>query len=720
MNSTLNHLDDTQLVKILLHSPLATGVYTTENIIIHFANDAMIEFWGKDRSVIGKPMIEAIPELEGQPFVDILKNVWRTGITYQGMSTPAELTVNNRTGKFYFDFVYKALKNDAGQVYAILHTAVDVTQRNLDQQKVKESELALTHEQALNDELASSNEELFATIEELHATQEELSTLNNELEDRVSDRTKALAASEARIRFMLNDAPVAIIILTGREMIVEAANKKTLEVWGKTEEVIGKPLQVVLPELVGQDFLQLLDEVYTAGKPYYGNEVKALFEKNGVLEEVYSNFIFQPIGDINGIISGIIVTANIVTEQVLARKLLENSEKEQQAINEELSATIKELATANEDQIIINEELSHTQDKLQEMISNLAHSEKRSLFMLNAIPQQVWTSDPQGALDYVNQVVCNDFGYTTDDIVGHGWKKFIHPDDLDRCLKKWNLALETGLEYLIEFRLLFRDGTYRWYLSRALPFIEEGKVRLWLGTNTNIEIQKENEMKKDEFLSIASHELKTPLTSIKAFNQLLLRVKDPFLMESFAEKSSEHIIPLERLISDLLDVTKINAGKLQYYMEPFNFGKMLLNSVQVLRHTSTDHEIILQSIADINYTGDQFRLELVINNFISNAVKYSPEGEKVIVNSKIEMDNIVVSVQDFGIGIAGENLDKLFDRYYRVDNTAMRFEGLGLGLFISSEILKRHHGSFWIESLLGKGSTFYFKLPLFPDIKNDH
>jgi two-component system CheB/CheR fusion protein len=720
MNSTLNHLDDTQLLKILFHSPLATGVYTTENIIIHFANDAMIEFWGKDTSVIGKPMIEAIPELEGQPFVDILKNVWRTGISYQAMNTPAELSVNNRTSKFYFDFVYKALKNDAGKVYAILHTAVDVTERNLDQQKVKESRLALTHEQAMNDELASSNEELFATIEELHATQEELSTLNNELEDRVSDRTKVSAASEARIRFILNDAPVAITILTGREMIVEAANKKILEVWGKTGEVIGKPLQVVLPELVGQDFLQLLDEVYTPGKPYYGNEVKALLEKNGVLEEVYSNFIFQTIRNINGIISGVIVTANIVTEQVLARKLLQNSEKEQQAINEVLSATIEELATANEDQIIINEELSHTQDKLQEMISNLAHSEKRLRFMLNAMPQQVWTSDPQGALDYVNQVVCNDFGYTTDEIVGHGWKKFIHPDDLDRCLKKWNLALETGLEYLIEFRLLFRDGTYRWHLSRALPFIEEGQVRLWVGTNTNIEIQKENEMKKDEFLSIASHELKTPLTSIKAFNQLLLRVKDPVLMEGFAKKSSEHIIRLERLISDLLDVTKINAGKLQYNMEPFNFGKMLSNSVQVLRHTSTDHEIILQSIADIDYTGDQFRLELVINNFISNAVKYSPEGEKVIVNSKIEMDYIVVSVQDFGIGIPEENLDKLFDRYYRVDNTAMRFEGLGLGLFISSEILKRHHGSFWIESLPGKGSTFYFRLPLFPDIKNEH
>lgn len=137
--------------------------------------------------------------------------------------------------------------------------------------------------------------------------------------------------------------------------------------------------------------------------------------------------------------------------------------------------------------------------------------------------------------------------------------------------------------------------------------------------------------------------------------------------------------------------------------------------MNILRHTAPNHEIILESLTDIQYTGDQFRIELVLSNFISNAIKYSPEGGKILIKSWVEKNNIVVSVQDFGIGIAQENLDKLFDRYYRVDNTAMRFEGLGLGLFISSEILKRHKGSFWIESTEGKGSTFYFGLPLDPE-----
>jgi hypothetical protein len=218
--------------------------------------------------------------------------------------------------------------------------------------------------------------------------------------------------------------------------------------------------------------------------------------------------------------------------------------------------------------------------------------------------------------------------------------------------------------------------------------------------------------KKDEFISIASHELKTPLTSIKAFNQLMLKTRDENRRTEFSQKVAIHVVRLQKLISDLLDVTKINAGKITYNMETFGFCEMLTTSVEGARHTAAKHEIILTTCPEIQYTGDRYRLEQVVNNFISNAIKYSPDGGKIIVEAKVEQGNIVVSVRDFGIGIAPDHLDRLFERYYRVDNTAMRFEGLGLGLFISSEILKRHHGSFWIESKLGEGSTFYFLLPL--------
>ncbi|SKB30510.1 PAS domain-containing protein [Daejeonella lutea] len=843
MNSKPTKSDYEHQFDILEHSPLPSAIFVSEDIIIRFANEPILAVWGKDRSVIGKPFEQALPELKGQPFASIIRNVWKTGVSYQATDTPAILKVNGIDTKFYFDFAFKPLKDENEEVYAILNTVTNVSERHVILDKVGEAVAALLREQELNEELVAINEEL-------KRTQETLSASNDTLEARIAERTQALAESEERIRYMLADAPVSIALLTGPDMVIEAANKKMLEAWGKDGNIIGKPLKFALPELKGQDFLGLLDQVYASGKLYEGNEVRALIEQNGEMEEVYSNFVYQPLKDDRGNTFGIVMTANVVTEQVRARqnversehllrsmvttapigmtilrgrdmivdlangpmleiwnhsheevigrklmdifpeltdqpypklllsvfdtgkpvkmpeleadiisphgnkhiyidfsydplfdangdveaimatviditeivetrKKLEMSQEELQATNEELSSTVEELAAANEEQISINDELATTQEHLQATVNELASSESRFRFMLNAIPQQVWTASPDGSLDYVNQVVCDDFGYNTEEIVGHGWQKFIHPADIDECIKAWSASLQTGNPYMVEFRLQFHDGTYRWHLARAVPFVEDGEIKLWLGTNTDIEIQKENEIKKDEFLSIASHELKTPLTSIKAFNQLLQRVKEPDKVEKFVQKSAEHISRLERLISDLLDVTKINAGKMQYNMEPFNFGGMVRESVNILRHTAPDHEVILESVADIEYTGDKFRLELVINNFISNAIKYSPEGKKIIVNCRIEEGNIVFSVQDFGVGIAEENLDKLFDRYYRVDNTAMRFEGLGLGLFISSEILKRHKGSFWIEGREGEGSTFYFGLPLKLEANNE-
>ncbi len=553
-----------KLLDILALTPLPTAIHTQEKMIIQSANDAMIAVWGKDRSVIGKGLLEALPELVGQPFIDLFVQVWRTGITYRNFDTPAVLEIDGKLQTTYFDFEYRALKDDAGKVYAILHTALDVTERYLNRQTLKsaaEQQEQLHREQALNEELAASNEEIVAVNEELLQTQHSLQSLNEEL-----------AASN--------------------------------------EEIV--------------------------------------------------------------------------------------------AVNEELIHTQYNLQS-------LNDEL---EERVAERTEALTSSEARFRFMLNAIPQQVWTAAPDGNLDYVNEVVCNDFGYTTDEIVGHGWQKFIHPDDLTACLEQWIASLQTGANYMVEFRLLFSDGLYRWHLARAVPLIENGAVTMWIGTNTNIDFQKNNEHKKDEFLSIASHELKTPLTSIKAFNQLMQRAGDPGKMGNFAKKSADHISRLERLIADLLDVTKINAGKINYTMEPFDFKEMLKESIESVQHISPTHEIIVENLVDVNYTGDHYRLEQVVQNFLSNAIKYSPGAKRIIVNSVIEQGNIIVSVQDFGIGIEPYNLDKLFDRYYRVDNTAMRFEGLGLGLFISSEILKGHNGSFWIESKPDEGSTFYFRLPI--------
>ena len=350
--------------------------------------------------------------------------------------------------------------------------------------------------------------------------------------------------------------------------------------------------------------------------------------------------------------------------------------------------------------------------KSRDAFNTLLVREKRFRAITNIMPQQVWTAAPDGTLNFVNEQVCNYFGRDADDLTGNGWQDFLHPDDAEPCLTAWKRSLTTKNEYIIEFRLRGKDSDYKWYLGRARPIYDDGEISLWLGTNTDIDAQKTNEQRKDEFMSIASHELKTPLTSIKAFNQIMQRAGDLEKIRPFLARSGEHITRLERLINDLLDATKINSGKLLFEDLPFDFSAMINEVVDSNRHLTAKHEILLENEAHVTFSGDRYRLEQVLNNFISNAIKYSPEGEKIIVKSKLLSNNIVISVQDFGIGIAKENLDRLFDRYYRVENTAMRFEGLGLGLFISSEIIKRHKGSFWIDSEPGKGSIFFFLLPL--------
>lgn len=228
-----------------------------------------------------------------------------------------------------------------------------------------------------------------------------------------------------------------------------------------------------------------------------------------------------------------------------------------------------------------------------------------------------------------------------------------------------------------------------------------------------LELSQQSERKKDEFISIASHELKTPLTTTKAYVQLCRKLSQTDgRLSSLIAKAEDQLGRLERLVSDLLDVSKVQAGKMIYEKEQFSFDALLAEAVAGIQLTSASHQIIIEKNDSVILNGDKDRIEQVLNNILSNALKYSPGSDKVIVRSEIKQENLVVSIEDFGIGIDSEHLSGIFDRFYRVDNTSMRFQGLGLGLYISSQIIKRHGGSFWIESQLGKGSTFNFLIPL--------
>lgn len=218
---------------------------------------------------------------------------------------------------------------------------------------------------------------------------------------------------------------------------------------------------------------------------------------------------------------------------------------------------------------------------------------------------------------------------------------------------------------------------------------------------------------KDEFMSLASHELKTPLTSAKAYIQLLSKlIEEDHKGFGLIERAVVSISRLESLINDLLDLSKIKAGKLQYHMESINFNEVLENSVESAMHLSSTHKIIVENLTNLTLTGDKVRLEQVLNNLLENAIKYSPEANTVEVSVSQVNDKVVVSIKDEGIGIPKESIKHLMERYYRVDNNSVRFPGLGMGLYISTEILKRHGGKLWVKSKENQGSIFYFDLPI--------
>lgn len=226
------------------------------------------------------------------------------------------------------------------------------------------------------------------------------------------------------------------------------------------------------------------------------------------------------------------------------------------------------------------------------------------------------------------------------------------------------------------------------------------------------EVKALNE-KKDEFIGLASHELKTPLTSISGYLQILSRLDNNEKNRHFIDKTIQQVKKLSSLVSDLLDVSKIEAGKLQLSIEKFDIGAVVKDTIELMQLTYNDYNIELKdSIESLMMNGDPNRIEQVIINLLTNAIKYSP-GEKSINVTLTQNDGkVIIAVKDNGVGIAADKLTQIFSRFYRVEGTNPNISGLGIGLYLSDEIISRHNGRLWADSEPGKGSTFYMELPI--------
>jgi len=775
-------LNNDSLLEVLCTSETPTAIYTGEEIRIELANAAMLKAWGKGPEVIGGTLAEALPEIANQPFVEMLQGVWRSGIDDIGDAIPAELIVDGKLQLYYFDYAYLAVKNSAGAVYAIYHTATDVTE----------------------------------TVRGRQA-----------LESKVKERSVALSISENRLRYLLSDAPIAIAVLRGRELVIEIANKKILEVWGKSEQVIGQQLQLAVPELTGQDFLQILDDVYTSGKPYYGFESKVLLEQNGSMETVYVNFVYKPLLDDNGQVNSIMVTANVVTEQVISRQKV-------QQLNEELRTINEALRESQERLLVTNLDLQSSENRLNQILAELpipvvvllghehivsttngallkfwnrSKEEVLGKPMLEVFPELqdqafpgLWKHvldtgeqirEPEHVVSYKDKVTGEDRKYYIDyycqplsDRTGnrigvistvinvsdkvHSRKQVeaaesrlrlaidsaklgtwyidvasrelktsarlkeifgFHPQDevpLDAAtnqiqeayradvLYAMEQAMTSGIAYDIEYPVnRYLDGSIRWIRATGKLYENVNGLRNFSGIVQDITQRKNEEQRKDDFLSIASHELKTPVTSLKGALQLLDRKKNDLtspLVPRLIAQANVSVNKITYLIDDLLNTTRTNEGQLHLNYTEFTISEMLDQCCHHLR-VGGKHELVLQGDRSLKMWADEIRIDQVVVNLVNNAVKYAPAERTIYLIVEDLGDSVKISVKDNGPGISADKVEHLFDRYYRVDYSGVQYSGLGLGLYISAEIIKKHRGNIGVDTEVGKGSTFWFTIP---------
>ncbi|MHA4807919.1 PAS domain-containing sensor histidine kinase [Flavitalea flava] len=373
--------------------------------------------------------------------------------------------------------------------------------------------------------------------------------------------------------------------------------------------------------------------------------------------------------------------------------------------NEELEQAHLIMAGLNDD----------LEEKVRLRTKDLLMSREYFKFLADNIPVLVWTAEPDGGLNYFNKRWQEFAGLEPQESKGMEWLQYLHPDDLPTFSEAWAKAVKAGERVEMEYRIRrVTDGKYRWHMGYAQPLKDQdGRIAAWFGTNIDIEDQKKAVEKKDEFIGIASHELRTPLTSLKAYIQLIAVEKDglPPEVNQYVRKANESIGKLQNLIRDLLDVSKIHSGKLEFSKGPVQLTELICDCMENARYMNPAYKIIFYEKEDLIVNGNSERLEQVIMNLLNNAVKYSPHHPEVRLGVKKEGNAARVSVRDFGIGLSEENTSRIFERFYRVDHNFVA-GGLGMGLYISSEIIKAHHGYMGVKSRIGEGSTFYFDLPL--------
>jgi PAS domain S-box-containing protein len=362
----------------------------------------------------------------------------------------------------------------------------------------------------------------------------------------------------------------------------------------------------------------------------------------------------------------------------------------------------------------------------------LKESEERYQTLANVAPVGIFRTDIQGNTTYVNPTWSRISGLSSDEALGTGWLRVVHPDDRQNLAENWKKSAQRHAVSIADYRFLRDDGSVVWVMGQAVPeFNSDNQVVGYIGTITDItERKKVEELQaavykaesadrlKSAFLATMSHELRTPLNSIIGFTGILLqKLVGPLSEEqekqlNMVQDSARHLLAL---INDVLDISKIEAGQVTLYTDKFELADAIRVSMEKVSPLAEKKGLLLSSVMvpeSIEMVSDRRRIEQVLINLLNNAVKFTEKG-KVHLQCQIIDRNVMISVSDTGIGIKAENIPTLFQPFKQVDSGISRqYEGTGLGLSICKKLVELLGGEIRVESEPGKGSTFMFTLPL--------
>ncbi|MCD0487649.1 PAS domain S-box protein [Pedobacter sp. MC2016-14] len=567
----------------------------------------------------------------------------------------------------------------------------------------------------------------------MEKTREELLKLLEEAEyklEEANDTLEAIRLGEIDALILKGDDGHAIFTLKTAdhsfrifiEQMSEGAitlNKEGIILYANSSfaTIVGLPLEKVVGHSIDRfiqaaDALRWSDILFNA----WSQQTKVELEIIGATDNTIPVLLSLKMLELNEGLALSIIISDLTLQKENERVLKQKNEQLEEAqlvmshLNETLEHTVSERTLA----------LTVSLAEKERVEQNLRTNQERLTKILETMEEGVVIKDLTGNLTYANPMARKILSIIHDNqqiYFNPAWKfLWLNGEDLPLVNYPILAAMQSGIP-IHDYEVAVQpDAGERFYISlNAAPLRDaEGNIIAGIGTFMDVTNRRKAIQQKDDFISVASHELRTPVTSLKASLQLMDRLVDRSdtvgMMPKLISQANKSMNKMSTLIEDLLNATKMTEGQLHLKKTVFNLQELVADCCHDILANGT-FSLNIQADGDVMVYADEHKIEQVIVNFVSNATKYAPESKEIIVTIEQTVDETKLSVSDQGVGIPEAKLPYIFDRYYRVDSDGTQYSGLGLGLYICSQIIYKHGGQIGVESKVGHGSSFWFRLP---------